>query len=326
MQTAIGTVLGGLAAKSEETGAGALRKVLDLAPAGAGDVSWPNIASASADPASPLMSTGRRMLSGLFGNSETAIAHTLGTETGLPSGSASSLLAMAAPMVLSYFTRRVRTEGLTTEGLGGLLQREVPAIRTALPPSLANLIWHREREAIPATRPVVQQTMTAERASGRWVLPLILLACIPALWWLVSHQRRPVVVIPHPGVGTANRIIPEAPQAALPSGLNLYFDTASNRLRPDSQARLHDFAVAVQKSNPNVRVTVKGFTDNVGNAGANMRLSQARANAVMGDLQHEGIPQGEITAQGFGEDNPIADNATPDGRAQNRRVEVGVAP
>jgi outer membrane protein OmpA-like peptidoglycan-associated protein len=125
----------------------------------------------------------------------------------------------------------------------------------------------------------------------------------------------------------ANRIIPEAPvpRAAIPSGVDLYFDTASNRLRPESQARLNDFAVKI-KGNPNVHVTVNGFTDNVGNPASNMRLSQARANAVTADLEHLGIARGDITAQGYGEDNPIADNSTADGRAMNRRVTVGVGP
>jgi outer membrane protein OmpA-like peptidoglycan-associated protein len=124
----------------------------------------------------------------------------------------------------------------------------------------------------------------------------------------------------------ANRYIPEAtPRAAIPSGVDLYFDTASNRLRPESQARLNDFAVKI-KGDPNVRVTVKGFTDNVGNPASNMRLSQARADTVSADLEHLGIARGGITAQGFGEDNPIADNATAEGRAMNRRVTVGVGP
>jgi outer membrane protein OmpA-like peptidoglycan-associated protein len=321
MQTAIGTVLGGMAAKSDDPGM--LRKTLDMLPAGSGDVGWANLATAGADTSSPLMAAGRRILSALFGNSETAITHTLGTETGMPSGVTSSLLAMAAPMVMSYFTRRMRGDGLTMGGLSGLLQREIPALRAALPASIVNLLWP-QREAIP-TRPVVQQTMTAERSSGRWILPLILLALIPGLWWLVSHARRPVVM-PTPS-GTANRMIPEGiptPRATLPAGVELYFDTASNRLQPDSRARLDEFASSI-KGNRDVHVTINGYTDSMGNADSNMKLSQARADSVMNDLERLGIPSGELTAQGFGEDNPAADNSTADGRQKNRRVTVGLA-
>jgi outer membrane protein OmpA-like peptidoglycan-associated protein len=69
-------------------------------------------------------------------------------------------------------------------------------------------------------------------------------------------------------------------------------------------------------------VNVDGYTDNVGNADANVRLSQARANAIASDLERRGISSGIITAKGFGEDSPIANNATPEGRAMNRRVSV----
>jgi len=62
-----------------------------------------------------------------------------------------------------------------------------------------------------------------------------------------------------------------------------------------------------------------------GNADSNMKLSQARADSVMNDLERLGIPSGELTAQGFGEDNPAADNSTADGRQKNRRVTVGLA-
>jgi outer membrane protein OmpA-like peptidoglycan-associated protein len=323
MQTAIGTVLGGMAAKSGDPGA--LGKTLDLLPANAGDVTWSNLSTSAGDPGSPLMSSGRRMLSSLFGTSETPITHTLGTETGLPAGVSSSLLAMAAPMVMGYFSRRLRGDGLTMGGMATLLQREVPAIRAALPASLVGLLWPRERvierEAIPTTPVTHRAAVATEAHSGRWVLPLVLLCLIPGLWWLFNHARRPIVVVP---AGTANRMIPMAPpasQAVMPSKVVLYFDTASNRLQSGSQTRLDEFAKAV-KADPNMHVTVSGFTDNAGNADSNMRLSQARADAVAGDLENRGISGDEITAKGYGEDSPIADNSTADGRAQNRRVTV----
>jgi hypothetical protein len=151
------------------------------------------------------------MLSALFGGSEHTISQTMGTETGLPTGVASTLMTMVAPMVMGYFTRRLRGDGMTMGGLGSLLEREMPAIKAALPASLVALIWPRERVAA-AVNPVIHQTTTVEKSGGRWVLPLILLALIPGLLWLFTHARRPtVVVIPRPPVstGTANRAMPE---------------------------------------------------------------------------------------------------------------------
>jgi len=322
MQTSIGTVLGGMAANSESPGF--LRRILDLLPEGSRDLSWANVATAAGGGASPLMSAGARMLPALFGSSESAITRTLGTETGLAPGLASSLLTMAAPMVMSYFSRRLHGGGMTMDGLGSLLQRETPAIRAALPASLVGLLWPHERETV-AANPVIHQTVTPERPAGRWVLPLILLALIPGLLWLFSHGRRAnIATTPPVSTGAANRIAPEpvpTPRQAL--RVDLYFDTGSSKLRPDSQARLDELAGAV-RGTPDARVAVNGYTDNVGNHDSNVQLSQARANTVASDLERRGISANIVNSNGFAEENPIADNNTAQGRAMNRRVSVQI--
>jgi outer membrane protein OmpA-like peptidoglycan-associated protein len=132
----------------------------------------------------------------------------------------------------------------------------------------------------------------------------------------------PVPTVPS-ATGTANRAIPETPRPSLPANADLYFETGSTKLTHDSFARLNDFASAVA-ANPNARVTVNGYTDNVGNPAANKRLSQERADAVKGDLVRMGISADRLTTRGLGEENPIADNTTAEGRRMNRRVSVGV--
>jgi outer membrane protein OmpA-like peptidoglycan-associated protein len=319
MQSAIGTVLGGMANKAQNPDA--LQGLLNLLPAGARDLSWSNLASSVTDPGSSLASAGKRMLSTLFGGSESAVKGALGTETGLSPTVTSSLLTMAAPMVMGFLGRRVRDEGLSMAGLGGLLQREIPAIRNVLPASLTHLLWDREERTTTTTvEPVVAQSVVKERSSTGWILPLILLALIPSFLWLFHHARRPmttVVVVPRSGI--ANRVVPTT--APLPAKINLYFDTGSSTLRPDSQAKLNEFAHALAPSQ-DARVTVNGYTDNVGNAHSNLQLSQQRANAVVGDLEGKGISTSRVTSQGYGEEQPIADNGTAEGRAQNRRVTV----
>jgi K(+)-stimulated pyrophosphate-energized sodium pump len=106
-------------------------------------------------------------------------------------------------------------------------------------------------------------------------------------------------------------------------GVDLYFDSGSMQLLPESEAKLKAFAGALP-SEPSARVTVNGYTDNVGNAAANMRLSQKRANAVEAGLVGMGIPADRLSTQGFGEENPVADNTTAEGRASNRRVSITV--
>jgi outer membrane protein OmpA-like peptidoglycan-associated protein len=102
------------------------------------------------------------------------------------------------------------------------------------------------------------------------------------------------------------------------------FKTAKWDLKPGAMAKLDQIAEALKgKEAP---ITVYGYTDNVGTADNNMELSQRRADSVRTYLVSKGIPQDLITAQGKGQDAPIADNTSLEGRAQNRRVEMVVSP
>jgi OOP family OmpA-OmpF porin len=71
-------------------------------------------------------------------------------------------------------------------------------------------------------------------------------------------------------------------------------------------------------------MTVAGFTDNVGAPDVNLQLSQRRADSVRAFLVGKGIAADRLTAKGNGEEDPVADNSTVEGRAENRRVSVSV--
>jgi outer membrane protein OmpA-like peptidoglycan-associated protein len=102
------------------------------------------------------------------------------------------------------------------------------------------------------------------------------------------------------------------------------FTTGKSDLKPAAMAKLDQIADALRgKEQPMV---VFGYTDNVGTYDNNMQLSQKRAQAVRDYLVTKGIPNDLITAQGKGPDNPVAENTSIDGRAQNRRVEIVVQP
>lgn len=103
------------------------------------------------------------------------------------------------------------------------------------------------------------------------------------------------------------------------------FDTASDFVRPDLQAELTKVAASLQKY-PETSVQVIGHTDSEGDASYNQSLSERRANAVSSVLQSGGVSSGRIATTGRGEDEPAASNLTPEGRAQNRRVEIVVIP
>lgn len=109
----------------------------------------------------------------------------------------------------------------------------------------------------------------------------------------------------------------------LPDGVT--FDTASYTLKPAFRATLDQVAESLIQY-PNSLIDVYGHTDSQGSEAYNQTLSENRAKTVMNYLISRGVPAARIRAQGFGETMPVADNATPEGRAKNRRVEIKIVP
>jgi outer membrane protein OmpA-like peptidoglycan-associated protein len=124
------------------------------------------------------------------------------------------------------------------------------------------------------------------------------------------------------GVSVDSKGCPSVFQAGKPLVLKgVTFQTGKAVLLPASQGILDQVAQSLV-DNPDVNVEVGGHTDNAGTDAANLRLSQARADAVREYLIGKGVDAGRITAKGYGEGNPVADNKTAAGRAANRRVEL----
>ena len=101
-------------------------------------------------------------------------------------------------------------------------------------------------------------------------------------------------------------------------GIN--FDYNKAIIRPESMGTLN-MIIQVMKENPDLKFEVGGHTDSDGDDNYNMQLSQQRAVAVLTQLISMGIDASRLTAKGYGESKPIADNNTPEGKANNRRVE-----
>jgi outer membrane protein OmpA-like peptidoglycan-associated protein len=99
------------------------------------------------------------------------------------------------------------------------------------------------------------------------------------------------------------------------------FEPGRSALRPDSYTIL-DMVATSLINNADINVEISGHTDNTGSAATNLRLSQARANAVRAYLATKGVGPERMVAKGYGPEQPVAPNATPAGRAQNRRVEL----
>jgi OOP family OmpA-OmpF porin len=101
----------------------------------------------------------------------------------------------------------------------------------------------------------------------------------------------------------------------------VHFDFDKSNIRPGDAAVL-DEAAATLQANPNVTVNVNGHTDAIGSEEYNLGLSNRRADAVVNYLGEKGIASSRLIPHGYGKSQPVATNDTPEGRAENRRVEL----
>jgi outer membrane protein OmpA-like peptidoglycan-associated protein len=277
---------------------------------------------------------------------------------GLNTSTASSLLGVAASLVLGHLTRLVRQDQLDAGSLARRLAHERSSINAAIPAALASFSTPGAPSATSRPiRTVGERTVATPSAHQSSSLPWVAAALVGAvalfgLFSILRVARQPELpaVSAPPSVGTSGYETPTIPgrtdlrfpPSAMEGHLLTYIETASpsNRevwfefdrvgfepdsatLRPDSRGQLADIA-AILRAHPRVRVKIGGYTDNSGDPATNLRLSQAKASAVAAELRALGVEGDRIVAEGFGDQYPIADNSTAEGRARNRRVAIRV--
>jgi OOP family OmpA-OmpF porin len=103
--------------------------------------------------------------------------------------------------------------------------------------------------------------------------------------------------------------------------LYINFDTGKSIIRDESKPIIEQI-VQMLKSNPDLKISVEGHTDNVGTPASNKTLSESRAKSVVSAIVGQGISADRLSPAGYGQDKPIADNNNEEGRAKNRRVEL----
>jgi OOP family OmpA-OmpF porin len=164
----------------------------------------------------------------------------------------------------------------------------------------------------------------------------LLLLIVAALITLQACKAKKLVQKPAPVVADTTKPAPPPPTPQPASALqpapapapqpnynftNIQFEFNSGVLKTSSYPAL-DNAAAQMKMDPSAKFMLKGYASAEGTAAHNMELSVDRANAVKAYLINSGVNADNITAQGYGESNPVADNTTEDGRILNRRVEM----
>ncbi len=294
---------------------------------------------------SPLGSLGGRFLSGIFGSNQSSVTDALGRSTGLSGSKVATLLSMAAPLVLGVLGQHVRANGLSAASLGNALKNEAPGLQRFLPAGLGSM------SARPLDVAVVPEA--AARTGNRWLWPLIVLAALILLGiWFFNRGKAPV----QNAVNTATSSLGQFYKTTLPNGVvlnipqygieskliaflgdnskpvdtttwfnfdRLLFDTGQATLQPSSKEQLDNVA-NILKAYPKAQIKIGGYTDNTGDEAANMSLSTARAKNVMDALVAAGIDPSRLSSEGYGDQHPVGDNSTAEGRAQNRRIALRV--
>ena len=143
----------------------------------------------------------------------------------------------------------------------------------------------------------------------------------------MEDKNQPPPPVTPPVEATAPAPMPEPAPAPMPKPEKIVledvnFDFDKDTLKPSATAIL-DHAVTVIQQNPEMSFNISGYTDNTGSDKYNEGLALRRANAVRNYLVQHGVSSNRLDVSSYGERNPVADNATKEGRARNRRVEIG---
>lgn len=303
---------------------------------------------------------GSRLTSMLFGGQQSAIESLIGRQSGLGAGAGSALMSMAAPLLTGFLGQQIRDRGLNLSSFSSLISSEGSKVQSMLPAGLGSLL---SGAAVPpVTSAVVPAGTSGGGKRGLWVL--LAIVALALLAWLISRgcNKTPApaapaeVATPAPAPAPAPGPLGEFIKRKLPDGTELNiprlgvenklldfiedssrpvdkdtwfdfdrltFDTGAATLQDSSAEQLQNIA-AILKAYPKVKMKIGGYTDNTGDKAGNLKLSQARATNVMNELVKLGTDKSRLQAQGYGEEHPVADNSTEEGRAKNRRIALRV--
>jgi outer membrane protein OmpA-like peptidoglycan-associated protein len=319
--------------------------------------------SLSGSGATSVIDSGKAIAKSLLGDKLSPVANAVASQAGVSATSATSVLALAGPLLMNAIGKATAPGGPSASSLTSLLSSQKDALAAALPSSLGSLVGMSSlsgvRAAIPPIVPEVEQP-------GRdWLWPILLAVLVIGglIYYFTRGTTEPVKEAATSVVSTANDAAKSALTALgeffsrkLPNGVELniprlgienklidfiedaskpvdkttwfdfdrlLFDTGKATLQPSSQEQLGNIA-NILKAYPKVKVKIGGYTDNTGNSAANLALSSERANNVMAELVKLGVPADRMTAEGYGDQFPVGDNATEEGRAKNRRISLRV--
>jgi outer membrane protein OmpA-like peptidoglycan-associated protein len=358
LDTVIPVALAGIVKKAES---GNSESLLNFAKQAMDSGILNNLAGSFTQGGSGIPSIGPSLISGLFGDKFGAIANAVSGFTGMKGASTSSLFGSIVPMALALLGKFAKDNNSTPGAISSLLSSQKSSIMSSLPSGfdLTKLLGTTE-----PVRAAVQHAATPEVKSGnKWLLPLLLLlAGVTLLWYFLRGcgDTKPVepVVITDTITKTNVIVITKEPlKVTLPNGVvldaykggiedllvaflndpnakpgndnwfdfnELNFKFATAEIIPESKKEV-DNIVQILKAYPAAKIKLGGYTDKVGDAAANKKLSQERADAVMAALKEAGVGAQVEGAEGYGaEFAKFPETAPEEDRLKDRRVSVSV--
>ena len=362
---ATAATLGGLAAKAGDSGF--LSQIMNLASTANSQNVLGNLSSlASGGASGGIGDLVGKFLPMVFGSQQGPVAGAIAQQSGLGASSVTSLLKMAAPLVLGFLGRAQSSGSLSPSSLGSALKAEVPSLQGFLPAGLMSSLTSGAGTAATA---VASTASVAAAGGSRWLVPLAILGALILAWLLFRTMSGPKEVaqtatnatttaatavgnaatnawaalgdmikvklpdgteLNAPALGVEAKLVKylDDPNAVVSDEQwfdfdRLLFNTGAATLQPASQEQLGNIAM-ILKAYPKAKVRIGGYTDNTGDAAANLKLSQERADDVMAALAQLGVDPARMDAKGYGEEHPIADNSSDAGRQQNRRISLHV--
>jgi outer membrane protein OmpA-like peptidoglycan-associated protein len=316
-----------------------------------------------------LISSGAGILSALFGDRVSGVANLISKISGMKSSSASSLLGLAAPIVMGMIGKTVKSQGISNAaGLASMLMGQKDFLKGVLPAGLGSLL---NLSSLGDVAGMASSAMAAGGSGMKKLIPWLVLAGAAVLVYSllgrgcqtdvpkvdvtqkVEEAAKTVddaaskavdamanwfkktlpngVALNAPMGGIENQLVEFIEDASKPVDKTtwfnfdrLTFETGKATLDMAKSAEQLNNVAEIMKAYPNVELKIGGYTDNVGSAAANMKLSEERANATMAELVKLGVAAARMKAEGYGDQHPVASNDTEAGRAQNRRIAVRV--
>jgi len=324
-----------------------------------------------------------QFLNELFGDKVQDATSLLSRFSGVKVSSASTLLLMAAPVLMGVLSKKITDNSLSPASFLSFLKSQKNNIISAVPPGLGDVLGIDELNQLgkvviqPLKRIGMNEKVENDAVKNKsFLMPLtvllfLLLAALSTWKFYTPHVATTElnnstddvssgmlesagnitggtdgswahlgsffkmslpngVELNIPRLGVENKLITAIEDPApLTNDMvwfsfdRLNFETNSAMLKTDSQEQLKNIA-GILKAYPHVTLKLGGYTDNTGNAEANLKLSQERADSVRNALIAQGVNSAQLQAEGYGQEHPIASNDTVEGREQNRRIDVRI--